>query len=111
MAVEIPITSDDPCFCITVPLDDTDFILSFWWNTRESRWYLSVAAADGTALVDGIPLVIDYPLLNRFGSASLPGGMLMAIDGSGKGLECGRYDLGARVKLLFYTSDELAEVA
>lgn len=101
MIVEIPIRSDLDWYSLTAALDGADYRLAIWWNTRDERWYLSVSESDGTLIVAGVPMVVDYPLLDRFAHEDLPTGVLMALDTSGEGAEAGQEDLGDRVRLIY----------
>ncbi len=108
MTVEnIPIRSDLDYYSMTVSLAGIDYRLSFAYNTRDSRWYMSVAQADGTVLVSGTPIVVDMPLLLRFTDTDLPAGYLVATDSTGEGLEPEKDDFGDRVKLVFIPSADL----
>jgi hypothetical protein len=108
MIVEIPVPVDLPRFAIVVALDGTDYRLAMWWNTRDSRWYLSISLTDGTQLVSGVAVVVGFPLLGRFASPDLPPGMLLAIDSTGDGVEIGQQaDLGNRVRLVYIPEADL----
>jgi hypothetical protein len=104
MIVEIPLTepADFPFFTIGIALDAVEYRLTFQWNTRESRWMMSIATADGTEIQSGFPVVVDFPLLDRFQDDELPPGILMAVDTTGAGNEItAREELGDRVQLLY----------
>lgn len=108
MAVEtIPVRADLDFYAMTVTLGELDFRLTFAFNTRDSRWHISVAQADGTELLSGIPIVVDQPLLLRFTNVDLPVGYLVATDSTGEGIEPAKDDFGDRVKLVFIPSADL----
>ena len=93
----------------TATLDGADYRFEFAWNTRAARWFLSIAAADGTPLVSGVAVVVDYPLLSRYVADGVPPGVLMAVDMSGSGEEIiEQEDLGTRVQLMYLSADEVA---
>ena len=102
---EIPLRSDLPWFAETVELAGVQYRLEFAWNTRDARWYFSILAADGTQLVMGLPIVVDFPILNRFTDDRLPDGDLWVWDVSGDGIEPDQYDLGDRVKMFLIEED------
>ena len=106
--VEIQVHAELPNHSLVVSLDDTDYRMTLWWNTRDARWFLSVALADGTALVSGVAVVVDYQLLQRFASVDLPPGMLLAVDTTGNGVEISQQsDLGDRVRLTYIPQADL----
>jgi hypothetical protein len=106
--VEIPILAGFDWFTESVSLDGTDYQVELHWNTRDSRWRLSLADAAGDALVAGIPLVVDWPLLSQFVSGSLPPGEIVALDTSGRGEEISAIEeLGDRVRLYYVPEADL----
>jgi len=108
MAVEtIPVRYDLDFYEMTVALGEVDFRLTFAYNTRGVRWHMDIAQADGTALLDGIPIVVDTPLLLRFTNVNLPAGYLIATDTTGEGIEPEKDDFGDRVQLVFIPSADL----
>lgn len=104
--IEVPVRNDLSWYSELVDLAGVIYLLTFAWNTRDERWYMDIAQEDGTTLINGIPLVVDFPLLSRFASNLLPAGMLMAVDNTGGGEEAEDEDLGDRVKLIFYPVSE-----
>lgn len=105
--IEIPVRTDIGWWSEVVDLGDTLYKLEFAWNTRDERWYMSISLTDGTVLLAGLPIVVDYPLIDRFTNENLPYGALIAVDTSGRGAEPNIDDLGNRVKLIFVPADEL----
>ena len=108
MAVEtIPVRSDVDFYAMTVALGENDYRLSFAYNTRDERWYMDIAQADGAALVSGVPCVVDTPLLLRYTNPALPEGYLIATDTTGEGIEATKDDFGDRVQLTFIPAADL----
>ena len=97
----IPTLADSEHYSERVELDGTIYGLTFMWNTREEAWFLSVADADGVALVSGVKLVADWQLFQSVSNASMPPGEMVAVDTSGAGLDPGLTDLGERVLLMY----------
>jgi hypothetical protein len=96
----IPTRTDLEFYTEQVELGGVVYRLTFAWNLRDSAWYMSIADVDGVAIVSGIRIVVDYPLLNSVSNADRPTGLLLAIDTSGAGLDPGLEDLGDRVLLM-----------
>ena len=63
----------------SVTLDDVEYLLELSWSPRCSRWYLGLKTAAGEDIVSGVAVVVDYPLLSRFGDSRLPPGRLIAV--------------------------------
>lgn len=82
-----------------------EYLLSFRWNTREERWYLSIADQDGVAIVSGLKIVCNWPLTRLVTDPRAPEADLIAIDMSGDGIDPGLLDLGVRVLLTLTTAD------
>lgn len=102
-------TFSDPLYTQLVPLDGTNYGLTFRFNEREVCWYLHIASEEGDQLADGIKLVCNWPLLVRFGDPNLPPGELIAAalgpDVSPPGLlELGE---GLRAELTYFTAEDV----
>jgi hypothetical protein len=79
MIVQIPMT-DYADFTEEVTLDDRPYTLRFRWNTRGAFWVMAIYDRNEVLLVDGIKLVIGYPLNRQYSSTLMPPGMFYCID-------------------------------
>lgn len=94
-----------------VTLEGVSYLFELAWNTRDSRWYLSLYDAAGVALASSIPIVVDFPLLRRFRGAAFPPGYLLALDTTDQGHEIAEQeDLGGRVQLVYLTEAEVEDL-
>ena len=107
----IPVRPGVPHFREEVELERVTYGFEFRWNERANAWFLSLSDAEGNALVSGIRVVTDFPLLFRFRKAGLPPGRLVVADTTGAGLDAGLHDFGLQRKLLYYESTELGGAA
>lgn len=83
-------------------LDGREFLLTFRWNQREAKWYLSIADANEVPIIQGVKIVLNFPLLTkRIVDERRPPGDIMAVDSSGDERDPGFNDLGERVRLLY----------
>lgn len=108
MAFELPTRTDLARYSFDVDLDDVTFTFSFEWNDRDQGWYMSVFTVEGTPLLQGRRVVLNYGLCTIYKNSGLPAGLIMAVDSSGTDSEPGFGDLGERVKLVYLTADEVA---
>ena len=95
-----------PSYTFQITLDSEIFRFTFDWNTSYEFWTLSIADFAGTILLAGMKVVINYPLIRRYGSAVLPKGEIVAVDTTGKLQRIGRDDLGVSVQLVYVPRDE-----
>ena len=102
--LEIPLNADEPSFKLRTVLEDVEVVLLIHWNTRSSRWNLSIMDSTETPLLMGIPLHVDTEILERFEIDGLPPGRLFLYDLTTKSMECGRDELGDRCRLIYQTS-------
>lgn len=101
--LEIPIAVDVPLYTERVTLDGKEYLLRFDWNGREGRWYLDIGTVSEVWILRGLKLVANWPLLRKSVDPRKPPGSLMAVDFSDSGGEPPDfYDLGRRVKLLYF---------
>lgn len=110
MILTIPIATTLPFFDQTVNLDGTDYLLTFRYNQREARYFLTIGAPDGTVYTAGAALVCDFPLFSNCRDSRLPPGRLFC-QASGPDRTppaLGELGIGKRVELVYYDAAELA---
>ncbi len=103
--LQIPLDSANASFKQRVELDDAEFVLRFDWNTRLSRWHISLMDGGENPLVMGLTASANVPLLNRFKGDQFPKGTMMLYDATGSNGECGREDLGSKYLLIYQTAE------
>jgi hypothetical protein len=59
-------TFDSPFYTMRVPLDGTQYQLSFAWNHRTETWSFDLDDASGNAIVHGLRVMTGVPLLARY---------------------------------------------
>ena len=102
MAVqEIPVSFEPASNNMVVSLDGTPYDLKFYFNLRRAVWYMSIRTQDKEDIIQGVPLFVGWPPLERFKDTRLPPGMFMVLDTSDKNLDPTFEDFGNRVKLLY----------
>lgn len=99
----IPTQQGVPFWMQRTTLDGRDYNLRFAWNQREERWYLDIADGDDTAILTGLKLVTNWPLLRAYhADHRVPPGELavftMLPDTSPPGL----FDLGVGLRCTLY---------
>ena len=107
MADEIPVRPSVAHQDLQVPLEGRVYTLELRWAVREERWYLDVYDEDKEPIYTAVAVVLNFPLGIRCADARWWPGALMAVDTSGANADPGLADLGATVKLLYYTAEEL----
>jgi len=109
MILQLPINQEGAQFQFSTELDGTTFGLLFRWNDRVGQWSMDVLDGEGVAIVTGIRVVLDVPLLSRYrGLAATPPGDIIAVDTSGTQTEAGFEDIGRRVVLYYLSQEEIA---
>lgn len=108
MAIRVINTPQNiPFFTQRTTLDGREYLLTFDWNQREQKWYLSIADQDEVPIVSSIKLVANFPLTHLLVDSRSPPGELFAMDTSGNGLDPLLSDLGTRVLLLYMDAEDL----
>lgn len=101
-------TDGEARYTFECDLDEVTFQFSFEWNDRDSGWYMSISDVNGSPIISGRRVVLNYPLTNIYADARKPKGELIAIDTTDKNVEPGLLDLGDRVLLMYMTAAEKA---
>jgi hypothetical protein len=103
----IPFQPSIPRYRFSTTLERRTYLFDVRWNTRADSWYIDILDEDESPLARGVKLVLGAYLAIRSAHADLPTGLMFAIDQSGRGVEAGFDDLGTRVVVYHYTSDEV----
>lgn len=107
MIVEIPVTADAAQSFVT-QLGDVKFKFDLQWNDRSSQYSLTLTNDETEQVyVQGLPLVLGTDLLEPY---SLGLGALLVVDMNNTHTEATLDSLGARVKLYWFSEDEVANV-
>lgn len=72
-------TDNTPSYTMSVVLTQRQYQMYFNYNDREDRWYFSTGTESGEALVRGVKIVPNLPLLKRYADRRLPEGILMVV--------------------------------
>ncbi len=91
----------------TVTLNAVQYRLRLYWRDRLAGWYVDLVSLAGEGIALGrrvSPGSIAVPDVHRIEAVKLPGGGLLAF---GDLFAYVREDLGATVKVLFFTPDEV----
>lgn len=107
----IPFDAGQPRQVLQVSLDGTIYQLRLDWNTRSEQWSISIADAAGVAVVGGVAVVADYPMLRQYRHLSLPPGLLMCVDMEGKAEDPTLSSLGGRHLLIYIPEADVAAFA
>lgn len=78
---EVPLTPAPQAF--DVPLGGTAYRLTVVWNNAPTGgWVLDIALADGTEVINGIPLITGANLLAQYEYLGIPGTIEVQTEGN-----------------------------
>ena len=106
MPVELPVESAPPSQSFAVDLDGQIYRFEIVWNERAEAWSLSILQPDETPIVMGVRISGSWDLLEHYSRPELPPGNLLSVDMGGDNEPPGRFDLGERVRLIYFGADE-----
>lgn len=109
--IKIPTTQNLPSYNQLTSLDNRTYKLNFFWNTRDSHWYMDILDLDENPILPGTKIVCNFPLLLRATHPDAPPGEMIAVDTGGFDEDPVLEDFGTRVDLLYYDAEELAIIA
>lgn len=105
MIIELPLSSD-PAQTMVTQLGDVKYQIEAKYNDRSGVWTLDLAVASTSdVIVQSLPLVIGQDLLEPY---NFDMGSLLVVDTSGRHKDAGPDDLGSRVKVYWFSPDEVA---
>ncbi len=105
MAIEIPIINASS-FIEDVVIDNVVYSLHFKWNGRAKSWLLDLSTQDGELLVAGLKILPSWELLEIYTNTKLPPGNIFVLDTENTDVVPGRFELGGRAKIIYFTEDE-----
>ena len=97
----LPVHSDSGNYKFTTELSDTRYIFEIIYNNRAGRWALSMYESDGTAIFQGLYLVLGVDYFALFLNDALPYGALQLINTKAEFTEPTRNNLGTDCILVF----------
>jgi len=102
MALQELFTRKDlPAYYYTVALDGINYTISLKFNDRMNKWMITLGDSEGNDIVSNVPVVVNWPLFDRFRFDGIPPGTVYAYDTSGQNLDPERDELGDRVRLFY----------
>lgn len=107
--LNIPTDGGQKYFNLTVTLEGVDFLLTFYWSTRESCYRMTITDTSGDDLATGVKLVSGWPLLQKWATTGLPAGeLIVQSNGSDDGpAQLGQLGINAPWTLTYLPSDLL----
>jgi hypothetical protein len=110
MAIEIPLQQNVPHFEERVQLDGEPYTLEFRWNEREGSWRFSIGTSEGDPIAVNLKVLPGGQALGaRVKDVRMPPGLIAVVDTGGTDTPPGLHDLGARVQIVYFTAEEVAE--
>lgn len=103
MILELPLSSD-AAQIFTTQLGEAKYSFDVRYNDRSGVWTLDLYDASAVLIAASLPMVIGQDLLEPY---NLGIGSLLCVDTTGQGLDAGPDDLGDRVKVYWFSPDEV----
>lgn len=98
---QLPARPSVPAYRYRIDLDGEIFVLDYEYNSRMGKWLLQIEDEEGEVLIAHAPIIVNWPIFERFIQEELPAGVIAAYDSSGQNEDPGRFDLGSRVKMIY----------
>lgn len=103
MIVELPFSSD-PAQAFTTQLGDEKYIIEAKFNDRSGVWTIDLYDATQQPIALSLPLLLGQDLLEPYNFGM---GRILCVDETELGKDAGPDDLGSRVKVYWFSSDEV----
>lgn len=101
----IPLRNDTSSFDFDITLENVPYNFLLVYNQREDRWYMSIRTVSGDQILNGIPVMVVWPMVARFKDERLPPGILFSASLDTPAVDPTRYDLEKSVLLFYQESD------
>jgi len=103
--VEVPTRIDILAYNYKITLEDTIYILRFYYNNRTSRWMFDILDENENMLLGSRPILTNVDVFGYYAQADLPAGLFVTIDTEELDQNPELNDLGTRVKFLYVESE------
>lgn len=108
MALEIPFDKRESNYTFDVSLDGVVYTFRVYWNLRSSNYFFDlVRSSDSAVVIRSVRVAVGTAPLVRLTGSVRPTGELFVLDTSEKNQDPGLYELGDRVKMLYFSRAEL----
>ena len=107
----MPTFSGAPSYTYVCQLEGSTYRFVLTYNRRSQSWYLDIGDDNDRAIRTGIRMVNDWPLAKRGRSGRLPPGMFACISLTDDNETAGEFDLGDRVRWIYFDSSDLSTKA
>jgi len=108
--LRLPIDASFPNYRVTITLESVPYIFDVRWNQRDLAWYFDISDITEVPIKNGIKIVLGKDLGGPCADPRWPKGFFLAEDLSNQGKDATIDDLGSRVVVDYFTSDELASL-
>ena len=104
----LPVRSDFNAYDFQMELESVIYTLDFGFNSRSSRWYMSIYdQSKENLLVGDIPILVSIPLHDQYIDPLLPPGRFIAVNETGTNEQPTRDNFGVDVKLFYQESTDI----
>lgn len=109
--IDIPNAGDSPEIEIVTELEGREYSLRFLYSERRERWSVDLRASQSeTAIFLGRTVVLAMPIVPRIPHPLALAGALIFLPSDGTFTDPKLLDLGGRVRLLYLTPAEVADL-
>lgn len=103
--VQLPTRINLPAYRYRIELEGNVYVLDYIYNSRMGKWLVQVEDEEGNVIIAHVPVIVNWPLFDRFQQVTLPPGDIGAYDSANTDTDPGRFDLGGRVKMMYRESE------
>lgn len=76
----IPTSTTNENYEFTISLDNVEYKLAFYFNSRDSAWYMTVKTVDDVVLRAGLRIVNEWAMFRLWVAANRPAGEMVTVN-------------------------------
>jgi hypothetical protein len=103
----LPLVPSLPNYRVGTTIIDTLYLLDVRWNSRDQAWYMDILDSEEAVIRRGIKLVLGTYIGRTSNHPLFRNGVFVVMDRSGEGRDAGLDDMGTRVLVRYYSSDDV----
>jgi len=102
--ISLPVRNDLPEHQFRIEIEGTVYTLRFRWNQRYETWFMDIADAEDTDILNGVACLSNRDMIGHIRNNNIPPGIFITYDETGQERDPDRTTFGNDVKLFYEES-------
>lgn len=106
VVLTLPFRNDLPWYKFRTSFSGTNYLVHVRYNVRSNRYIMDLNDPSDNPILVGIPVLISRNLTGQYPTLSIPPGIFVAKDDSGKGTQPTQFSFGVDHTMFYIDPDQ-----